>query len=263
MENSTKQICTISAQDVAFKMGRILLENGAEIGRVQQTMEIVSKAYDIKDYDVFVLTNAIFANTCEEGKIARTKFKYIPTFSIHFGKIAAINQLSRDIVAGKLTTAEAGERLHEIESMVNFKNITKILCCAIGSGCFCYVYGGNFFDSINAFFCGLSVESILITSQKHQLSKFITNLSASAVAAFLASLLFILGLGSNLDSIIIGSIIRLVPGIVLTTGIRDFLNSDYLSGTIRIIDAIIVGICITCGVGSVLSIMNFFVGGIL
>lgn len=263
MENTKINICTISAQDVAFKMGKILLENGAEIGRVQQTMEIVSKAYGIKDYDVFVLTNAIFANTCEEGKIARTKFKYIPTFSIHFGKISAINQLSRDIVAGLLTTEEAGKKLCEIENMTDLKSIFKILCCGIGSGCFCYIFGGNHLDSINAFICGLGVESILIISQKHQLSKFITNLSASAIAAFLASILFLLGLGNNIDSIIIGSIIRLVPGLVLTTGIRDFLNSDFLSGTIRIIDAIIVGICIACGVGSVLSIMNFFVGGIL
>ena len=58
----------------------------------------------------------------------------------------------------------------------------------------------------------------------------------------------------SLDKIIIGSIIRLVPGIALTTSIRDFLGGDYLSGTIRMIDAFLVGGCIAIGVGAVVML---------
>ncbi len=56
-----------------------------------------------------------------------------------------------------------------------------------------------------------------------------------------------------MDRIIIGSIMPLVPGIALTMAVRDFFNSDYLSGTIRIMDALIIGLSIAAGVGVVLA----------
>ena len=67
-------------------------------------------------------------------------------------------------------------------------------------------------------------------------------------------------LGEVLGAIIIGSIIRLVPGVALTTSIRDFLNGDYLSGTIRMIDAVLVACCIALGVGIVLSAFQMLTG---
>lgn len=58
----------------------------------------------------------------------------------------------------------------------------------------------------------------------------------------------------NMDKIIIGGLIILVPGIPFTTSIRDFFNGDYLSGTIRMIDALIVAVCMAIGVGVVYKI---------
>ena len=43
-----------SAAGLSFKMGEALLRNGAEIFRVQETMERVARAYDIEEYDVYV-----------------------------------------------------------------------------------------------------------------------------------------------------------------------------------------------------------------
>lgn len=40
----------------------------------------------------------------------------------------------------------------------------------------------------------------------------------------------------------------LVPGIALTTSIRDFFNGDYLSGAIHMIDAILTAFSIAVGV---------------
>ena len=45
-----------SAAGLSFKMGEALLRNGAEIFRVQETMERVARAYDIEEYDVYVLS---------------------------------------------------------------------------------------------------------------------------------------------------------------------------------------------------------------
>ena len=80
-----------SAAGLSFKMGEALLRNGAEIFRVQETMERVARAYDIEEYDVYVLSNAIFANAVENGEKIDTKLKFVPGSTVHFGRIVGIN----------------------------------------------------------------------------------------------------------------------------------------------------------------------------
>ena len=125
------------------------------------------------------------------------------------------------------------------------------------------MFGGDGFDALTAFFCGLILEPYLYWVDKHGMSKFLTNLSASALATLCGGLLLLAGVGHNMDMIIIGSIIRLVPGVALTTSIRDFFHGDYLSGAIRMLDAFLVGGCIAMGVGVVVKLLSLLTGGAL
>ncbi len=250
-----------SAAGLSFKMGEALLKNGAEIFRVQETMERVAHAYGIEEYDVYVLSNAIFANAVENGEKVETKLKVIPGSTIHFGRIAGINQLSREIVQGNITVSEAYTRLKAITEISYTHPAALTLACAVGSACFSYLFGGSVFDALAALICGAVLQVFMNVIDRRTASKFIINLASSALVACCAVLLYSLGLGDSLDKIIIGSIIRLVPGVALTTSIRDFLNGDYLSGTIRIIDAFLIGGCIAIGVGAVVMIYLNLAGG--
>lgn len=195
-----------SAAGLSFKMGEALLRNGAEIFRVQETMERVARAYDIEEYDVYVLSNAIFANAVENGEKIDTKLKFVPGSTVHFGRIVGINQLSREIVAGKVSVEEAYARLREIVSIPYTHPIRLDLACAVGSACFSYLFGGTVFDAAAAFICGFVLQVFLNAIDSRTASKFIINLASSAVVAVCAVLLFTVGLGDSLDKIIIGSI---------------------------------------------------------
>lgn len=258
----SKTTCN-SAVTLSFKMGELLLRSGAEIFRVQETMERVAHAYNVEEYDVYVLSNAIFANAVENGEHTQSKLKFVPGSSVHLGRVDAINQLSREITVGKYTVEEAFEKLHEISRIPYTKTLFMVLSCGIGSACFSYLFGGSFFDALAALFCGFILEIFLRVLDSRNASKFITNLSSSALVALSAVLLYNLGLGHDLDKIIIGSIIRLVPGIALTTSIRDFLGGDYLSGTIRMIDAFLVGGCIAIGVGIIVMLYTMTGGAMI
>ena len=65
------------------------------------------------------------------------------------------------------------------------------------------------------------------------------------------------------DKVVIGDIMPLVPGIALTTSIRDFFNGDYLSGAIHMLDAILTAFTIAVGVGAVITIYRLISGGTL
>ena len=62
---------------------------------------------------------------------------------------------------------------------------------------------------------------------------------------------------------IIGSIMPLIPGVGFVVSIRDIVNGDYLSGFIRLLDALLVFFCIALGVALTLSVFELLTGGTL
>ena len=54
--------------------------------------------------------------------------------------------------------------------------------------------------------------------------------------------------GPSANAAIIGALMVLTPGVALTMGVRDILNGDYLSGSIRLLDALFIAGSIAGGV---------------
>lgn len=54
----------------------------------------------------------------------------------------------------------------------------------------------------------------------------------------------------------------MVPGIALTTSIRDLFNGDFLSGAIHLLDALLTAVSIAVGVGCIIIIYRYFSGGV-
>ena len=139
----------------------------------------------------------------------------------------------------------------------------EIFFCGVGSAGFCYLFGGTALDSFVAFFIGLVLQIFLIASDRHLESKFITNILGSGIVTFLSLIVLSAGIPILQDKVVIGDIMPLVPGIALTTSIRDFFNGDYLSGAIHMIDAILTAFSIAVGVGAVITLYQLVTGGAL
>ena len=68
-------------------------------------------------------------------------------------------------------------------------------------------------------------------------------------------------IGVNVESVIIGVMMPFVPGIAVTNAARDFLTSDYMSGTARIVDAIMQALAVAIGVLLAMALGNLVLGG--
>ena len=230
----TKEILTL-----AVETGDALLRNGAEVYRVEDTVLHILKAYEITDCDVYVLSNGIFASANENKEDACSMIRHVPLGSTHLGRIAALNQLSREICSHECSLRDAWVRLEECKSIPKNKNWVEIFFCGVGSAGYCYL------------------------SDRHLESKFITNILGSGIVTFLSLIVLSAGIPILQDKVVIGDIMPLVPGIALTTSIRDFFNGDYLSGAIHMIDAILTAFSIAVGVGAVITLYQLVTGGAL
>ena len=253
----TKEILTLSVE-----IADAMLRNGAEIYRIEETVIRILKAYDIESFDVYVLSNGIFASANEDKEDACSMIRHVPLCSVNLGKITALNQLARDICAHRVSLIDSWDRLDECKKIPDYNKYLQYFFCGLGSAGFCFLFGGGILDSIFAFFIGYLEQIFLLRNSHNKMARFIKIIFASIMVSALSLIPSAIGLPVMRDKMVIGAIMPLVPGIAFTTAIRDFYNGDYLSGTIHIIDALITAVSIALGVCIPLGIAGYLGGGI-
>ena len=229
--------------ELAYEAGAILLENGAEISRVDETMRRSAGHDGVDDENFFVLSNGIMATA--KG-FARTKF--IPIKGASLDKVVAVNQLSREVSVGKCDLDQLESRLKAIRAMRPKPAWEQIAASAFGSAAFCIIFGGGFADSIAAFVAGLVLWVYMLFVGYRHLSRIAGAITGGLLATLLCGVMFRLGLGTHLSNMIIGAIIPLIPGVPFTNGIRDLAHEDYIAGVTRLLDALLTFFCISMGV---------------
>ena len=229
--------------ELAYEAGAILLENGAEISRVDETMRRIAGHYGVDDESFFVLSNGIMATA--KG-FARTKF--IPIKGTSLDKVVAVNQLSREVSEGKCDLGQLESQLKAIRAMRPKPAWEQIAASAFGSAAFCIIFGGGFADSIAAFVAGLVLWVYMLFVGYRHLSRIAGAITGGLLATLLCGVMFRLGLGTHLSNMIIGAIIPLIPGVPFTNGIRDLAHEDYIAGVTRLLDALLTFFCISMGV---------------
>ena len=219
--------------DFIMAAGQTLLENGAEVFRVEQTMEIMARSFHLREFHVYVLTNGIFASA---GTAEISEVRNVPVRTTHLGRVAAVNELSRQIAQTGMTLDEAESRLVLARQLPFPKDHVQLLSGA-----------------------GLVASWYLLWCGRHEVPGGFQKISTAALITLVCILLCNL-LHTSASHAIIGTLMILTPGIAFTMGIRDFVQGDYLSGTIRMIDALLIAASIAIGTGLVLRLYTVFTG---
>lgn len=247
--------------ETAALAGEILVASGAEIFRVTETMCRIARAYGCPGLDPFVLSNGILMTASDGQKRSLAKVRHIPIGSSRLDKVDAVNQLSREIELGLHTPQQAYQRLQAIQAMPKKPRWQQILASGVGSGAFCYIFGGTLADGAAAMVSGLVLYCYLLFLVRGRLSKIAANITSGALVSLLAIVLTQLGLGSHLQMVTVGSIVPLLPGVAFTNAIRDIADEDYIAGAVRMLDVFLVVVCVAFGVGMVMMAYARLGGG--
>ena len=140
-----------SVMQVATEAGHIMLENGAEIFRVEETMERITRHYGIDSGHFFVLSNGILTS----GGTRYSNVEFIPFKGAQLEKVVAVNRLSREIEKGGCTIDQARSKLQAINNMKAKPFMEQVMGSAVGSGAFCAIFGGSYLDCAASFVTGL------------------------------------------------------------------------------------------------------------
>lgn len=246
---------------VAILAGQIVLENGGETYRVEETIWRICKAYGAEEADSFVTPTGIMASICHEGN-TYSLIKRVSNRTVDLDRIDLVNDLSRNILIKNLSVKDFKKELYIIKQNKRYSLLTTLLFSGLGAASFSLLFGGDLKDFSAAFIIGIVIKYLTTKGSELQINGFFINSLSAALAAFMAIILIKLNIASNLDETIIGSIMLLVPGLAITNAIRDTIAGDLLSGLTRGAEAFLVAISIAVGAGAVLSFWFSTIGGI-
>lgn len=240
----------------SIKFSYSLLYNGAEVYRVEDSINRICKSFqNVKAVNTFALSNMVIISFVYNGT-NYTSMRRLNDSGKNLEKIALLNELSRNIVSGKIDVDEAFKELKNIKNKSSYSNFSTILLITLSAPFLAFIFGGTLSDFIPASMAMLVEMLFLIYIGKLGLPSFLTTfLSACAVTLFIMTMSRLIHI-ENVSSIIIAGIIPLFPGIQITNSMRDILSGDILSGIIGIMSAIFTAVSIAVGVVLILRLFG-------
>ncbi|MGL5152521.1 MAG: threonine/serine exporter family protein [Clostridium sp.] len=240
--------------------GKTMLESGGETYRVEETICRICESFGVDEADAFVTPTGIMVSIVHNNQ-TYSLIKRVTSRGVDLNKIHEINDISRKLGSEIISIDDFDKELLRVMTGERYNTFDTLLFSAIGSGAFAMLFNGTFKDAITAFIAGLTIKALSIYFQKVNLNQFFINSICAGIAAILVIIMFNLGIASNIDKSIIGTIMLLVPGLAITNAIRDTIAGDLVSGLTKAAEAFLVAVSIAVGTGAVLSFYINTLGG--
>ena len=220
-------------------MGQLLLDCGAEISRVEDTLSRMAAAYGSTHAEVFVITSIISISIEFTSKDVLTETRRIYSSSgTDFYRLEKLNAISRSCCASPMPIEELKNAL--AETAHGRKPLPAVLVgSALAAGGFAMFFGGGIRDGIAAAVFGLLICLVQRRLGRTQLSTVGVNLLLSFMTGLCVGVICKAIPAFNMDKILIGDIMLMIPGLAMTNSIRNMLGGDTISGVVRLIESLI------------------------
>lgn len=229
-----------------LNLGEMMLRVGGEIKRVEDTLMRMGAAYGAEKMNVFVITSSIVVTMAfPDGRELTQTRRIMDESGTDFTKLEALNELSRSCCNEPISAKELKRQIERIDK--NPSQLQIWIGSALGAGSFAIFFGGTLIDGICAavfalFICCLKKYLKPVCPNNvvfNLLCSFTTGVGICLTAKFLTVL--------HADKIMIGDIMLLIPGIVMTNSIRDVLVGDTIAGVMKFIESLLWASAIACG----------------
>ena len=248
--------------DTATAIGCRMLEHGADIYRVEETISRICLAYGAKEVDVFAIPSSIVVSVTGADGGSWTRTRRIKNQNVDLDKLDRFNNLSRVICRDRPAADWVEGEIARINAQPVYSSALQAFACALVSFFFTLFFGGDLRDASVAFAAGLAMKYFSKRLERFGLSSFLINIAASATAGAFAFLSVRFGAALHIDKIIIGTLMNLVPGLSLTNSIRDFIVGDLMAGLMKLTETLLTATGIAIGVMLALRFLGGVFGGV-
>lgn len=235
--------------DISTTSGVLILQNGGETYRTEETMTTIARSLGARSASAFVTPTVVMLTCVDEENVSHTRIQRINERTINLGKITRVNELSRRLISsGKKANLKTTEAL--LKRIVNSRihsAVSVIFSTALSGFFFSLLFSGSIIEAVCAFCIGALMRTILYSIIPLGLSGFLVSITGGAVITLFSGLAVALGIVSSSGNISISVLMSLVPGLAIVNAIRDIIAGDLVAGSARVLEAFVVAAALSLG----------------
>lgn len=243
---------------LAMDFAEKLLEKGAQIQRVENTIVRICLAYGAKQVAPFAITSLVQASVLMQDGYHTTQIRRVYETTTDLGMLLSLARLVDRICKEHLPLDEAEALFSELVKERKPRSSLDMLGMALGAGGFAIAFGGDFADFFAAAFIGFVIFWFNFWLTK----RIINTLARTFMDSFLSGLFAVLfcaaGIGHHLTAINAGTLMLFITGILFGNALRDLLCGDLVAGMLKLLQALLTAVAIAVGYSIALWFARFF-----
>ena len=246
--------------ETALLAGQIMTESNAESYRVEDTMNRILTTSNAA-YAVAISLSTGLYMTLDDPSFEGSGFtgiKRITRRSNNLNKITQVNHISRELTSGNISIDEAYERLQVLRFQKPQYSKLQVSIGVVGlAAAFSFLFEGGINELIMSSVNGLILALLYRLMDKYYISEGFSNIIQALVVTVAAYLMqaYVLS-NTDINIVIISTLMPMVPGTALTNSFRDIFHEDYIAGVSRATEAFLNALMIALGAALGLALIG-------
>ncbi|MCF2948386.1 threonine/serine exporter family protein [Paraglaciecola aquimarina] len=223
-----------------LKLGKMLHKYGTPAFRLEAYLTEVASYLGVHSSFISSPTSLTFMIWTDKHEDEYQIAVRLEPGEIDMNCLSLTDELANELLSGKLSLADADKHLDQINSLKSpYSNLLTGMAFGLGTGAFSMLMGASLPEVLWSGVLGLVVFFWTLWSQKSKrvnlmlepISALFSALLACAISQYFQSSI-------NIPLVVLSSVIFLVPGLSLTMGLAELSSRNLVSGTARVMDAL-------------------------
>ena len=230
----------IQVRRFIVKLGKMLHKYGTPAFRLEAHLSEVATYLGVRAGFISTPTSLTFVIWSDGHEDEYNHAARVQPGDIDLGSLSRTDDLVTKLLAGELSLTEADKKLTEIDDLPPFYHpVVNILAYGLSTGSIAIVMGASFHDSFAAGAIGLvmylfaawATRSKRVNHMLEPAVAMVAGVMACAISSFIDPAI-------NIRLVVLSSIIIFIPGLALTIGLAELSSRHLVSGTARVMDAL-------------------------
>lgn len=237
----------VDAIEFVLALARALHRYGTPAHRLEEALRVVCTQLGLAA-EVFSTPTTIIMSFGEPAEL-RTRMMRMSAGELDMGKLAQVDQLADAVGGRRITASEGVDRLAEIiTASPRYGHALSTVMHGVTAGALAVFFGGSLADVAGAGAIGLSLGLLAPYAKRSTDQAHVFELLGAAFAAFAAAMLSALWPAITPSVVTVAALIVMLPGMSLTVAMTELATRNLISGTSRLMSAVIVLLELVVGV---------------
>ncbi len=218
----------------------MLHKYGTPAYRLEAHLLNIATAFGLRASYIITPTALTFVIWSEGHENEYTHAARVNPGELDLGSLSSSDELVDELLSGTITLSQADQKLDDIDNQPNpYGRLITGLAFAMSSGAFAMLMATSWNDAFWSSVIGLIIYIFVLWAERSKgVAHMLEPLVALIAALIACAISTYIDPSINIRLVILSSIIVFIPGLALTLGLAELSARHLVSGTARIMDAI-------------------------